>query len=156
MSVLLKMYRRSIYLIFPPSLHFLRQQMEVEIRPSGSRKDIANVWLITDVDRLLLVYVAVWHRKGPVTLHWQMQRGYKTFKKIFPSVEKCTYSLRTYFIHSTNQASVHCDFIRAKSFELHKTFWTDELSTVYNVNLQHIHVRATNGPCPLSFGKLFF
>ena len=45
-------------------------------------------------------------------------------KKILPSVEKryafVVYSLRTYFIRSTPQASVHCDFIRFKSFELHK------------------------------------
>ena len=47
-------------------------------------------------------------------------------------------TLRTYFIRSTHQASVHCDFIRFKSFELHKIFWTDELSAVYDVSLQYI------------------
>ena len=41
----------------------------------------------------------------------------------------------------------HRDFIRVKSFELHKTFRTDELSAVYDVNLdlQHIHVQEPNG-----------
>ena len=90
--------------------------------------------------------------KGPIPLYWQMQRGNNNL----PSVENaihplCTSSLRTYFIRSTHQASGHCDFIRVKSFELHKIFWTDELSAVYDVNLQHI--RATNVPCPLSFVK---
>ena len=74
-------------------------------------------------------------------------------KKILPLLEKrytsFVYSLRTYFIRSTHQAPVHCDFNRLKSFELHKTFSTDEFIAVYDVNMQHI--RATNGLCPLSF-----
>ena len=57
-------------------------------------------------------------------------------------------SLRTYFTGSTHQASVHW-FHPLKSFELHKTFWMDEISAVYDVNLQHL--RAANGPCTLSF-----
>ena len=72
--------------------------------------------------------------------------------KILPSVGKryasVVYSLHTYCIRSIHRASVHCDFIRAKSFELHKTFRTDELSAVYDVNPRHI--RATNVLCPLS------
>ena len=47
-------------------------------------------------------------------------------KKILPFVEKryasVVYSLSTYFIRSTHQTHVHCDFIRVKSFRLHKTF----------------------------------
>ena len=48
-------------------------------------------------------------------------------KKVFPSVEKhyasVVYSLRTctYFVRSIHQESVQCDFIRLKSYELHKT-----------------------------------
>ena len=72
-------------------------------------------------------------------------------KKILPSVGKryasVVYSLHTCFIRSIHRASVHCDFIRAKSFELHKTFRTDELSAMYDVNPQQI--RATNVLCPL-------
>ena len=72
-------------------------------------------------------------------------------KKILPSVGKryasVVSSLHTCFIRSIHRASVHCDFIRAKSFELHKTFRTDELSAMYDVNPQQI--RATNVLCPL-------
>ena len=61
------------------------------------------------------------------------------------------YPLRTYYIRSTHQTSIPCDFIRLEGFELQKTFWTDELSAVYDVNLQHI--RATKGLCPLLLDK---
>ena len=40
---------------------------------------------------------------------------------------------------SSIQDRVHCGFIRVKSFELRKTCWTDELSAVYDVNLQYIY-----------------
>ena len=60
-------------------------------------------------------------------------------KHILPSVEKnnasVVYSLLTFFIRSTRQASVHCDFIRLKSFVRLKT----DLSAVYDVSLQHIY-----------------
>ena len=50
----------------------------------------------------------------------------KSKKKFLLSIEKryasVVYSLRTYFIRSTHQASVYFDIIRLKSFELHKTF----------------------------------
>ena len=93
--------------------------------------------------------------KGPVPLHRQMQRGCIQYvKKILPSVEKryasVVYSLRKFFIHTTHQTSVHWDIIRLKSFELRKIF-TDELSAVYGVSLQHI--RVINGLCPFSFVK---
>ena len=96
-------------------------------------------------------------------LSWQLMTYFKTRshsladakRKPLPSVEKrytsVVYSLRTYYIRFTHQTSVHCDFIRLKCFELHKTFYTDELSAVYDGNLQHI--RATNGPWPLTFDK---
>ena len=79
-----------------------------------------------------------------------MQSGYKT--SINLAVHRKTLYIRCalfsyVLLRSTNQA----DFIRLKSFELHKTFWTDELSAVYDVSLQHI--RATNGLCPLPLDK---
>ena len=74
---------------------------------------------------------------GPAPLHLRMQRGCKTQRKILPSVGKhyasVVYSLHTCFIRSIHRASVRCDFVRANSFELHKTFRTDELSTVHDV-----------------------
>ena len=88
--------------------------------------------------------------KGPFPLHWQMQRG-----KILPSVEKrygsVVYWLRTYFILSIHQASVHCDFIHLKSFELHKTFermnfppFTMSICNIYEQQTVYVRFHSLN------------
>ena len=80
-------------------------------------------------------------RPGPTAL--ADVKTIQNVKNILPSVEKryasVLYSLSTYFIRSTHQASVHCDFIRVKSFELHKTF-----RTFRYLRCQSAHIRATN------------
>ena len=56
---------------------------------------------------------------GPVQLHLGLLRECKTDEKGSASI---VYSLHAYFISSIHQASVHSDFTRAQSFELHTTF----------------------------------
>ena len=72
-------------------------------------------------------------------------------KQIMPSVEKRYASFVCKSIISYVLNIKHSYFICGKGFELHLTFWTDELSAVHDVNLQHI--QATNGPCPVLFLK---
>ena len=95
------------------------------------------------------ICIAILWRPGP-TAPADAKR-IQCVKKILPSIEKryasTVYLLRTYLLCSTHQACIHCDFIRLKIFELHKTFWTDKLS----VGLQH--KRAINGLFPVSFVK---
>ena len=86
--------------------------------------------------------------KDPVPLHWQMQN----VKISCSPLKNAMHPLYTRCVRISYALSIKHPYTvissAQKSFELHKTFWTDELSTVYDVNLQHI--RATNGPCPLS------
>ena len=87
-------------------------------------------------------------------MHLWIQRGCKTKKKKKPlpsAGKRYTYLLHTYFIRSIHRASVHRDFIRAISFELHKTSRTDELSAVYDIN--QLHIRGINILCPLTSVK---
>ena len=90
--------------------------------------------------------------KGPVPLHFRMQRGCKTEKKSCHTSENAVHPLCTHCIHVSYALSVEHPsiiiFFRAKGFELHKTFRTDELSAVYDVNPRH--VRATNVQWPLN------
>ena len=72
---------------------------------------IALIW------RVPITYMFVSSLHLPV--QWDRALKFYAKKKRYASV---VYSKRTYFIRSTYQASVHCDFIPLKSFELHKTF----------------------------------
>ena len=79
------------------------------------------------------------------------------FLKKLPSV---VYPLHACFKRSILLASVDCDSIRAKSFELHKTFArmrTDELSAAYDVNPRHVLcLRNANVMLPLSSATHLF
>ena len=89
-------------------------------------------------------------------------------KKMSPSVGKrwvsLVYSLRACCKRSLHRASAHRDWIRTKSFELHKTFRADELSAVYDINPPQLRARCVRAPlppvkrplCPLCILAIYF
>ena len=68
---------------------------------------------------------------GPVQLHLGLLRECKTDEKGSASI---VYSLHAYFISSIHQASVHSDFTRAQSFELHTFIPLSTMSTKTNTS----------------------
>ena len=87
--------------------------------------------------------------KSPVPLHWQMH-----MKRIQNAQKNALHPLRTHCVRISYVLLIKHPYtvISSASFELHKTFWTGELSAIQCINLQHI--RATNGVYPLSFVKV--
>ena len=81
-------------------------------------------------------------RPGPTELADAKKIHLLSIDKRYASV---VYSLSTYFIRSTHQAHVHCDFIRVKSLRLHKTFKRMNIplfTSVFNIyEQQSVHVR---------------
>ena len=101
MSVLLTMYRRSLYRICHPSIRFKGQLILVE----RSRKYTANVsQMITDGNRKLLVYVADWHRKQREFIRLKSFVQFNNFCADEITVYGCVmgraYEIRTLWVHN--------------------------------------------------------